>query len=72
MYWVLGLAVAYYAYSSGMLTNLFGSLTSSILPTSTLPVTNAQGVLATAPVPGSTQVEAPAVYSHDLNLNSLQ
>ena len=69
--WLVGIAAAWYLYSSGTLSNIFSGLTlPSLTTTSTVPVTNSQGKVPTAATPGSTQVEPTAVYVNDVNVSS--
>lgn len=70
IYWLLGIAAAWYLYSSGVLTSLLSSFSSLSLPSTAVPATNAQGVPVTVATPGLTQIEAPAIYVNDVNVSS--
>ena len=69
MYWVLGIGAAWYLYSSGFFTTLMNSF-GTMLPSAS-PVVNSQGQMPTVPQQGITQVEPTAVYSHDVNVSSV-
>jgi hypothetical protein len=73
LYWIAGIGVVWYLYSSGAFTNLMNQLQASLpssLTTATS-TTNATGTPVSTPQPGIWQTPPTAVYQNDMNVSDI-